>query len=40
MIFSDVVRGAFLQGVLRNSAVLTWCFCGLFVVKDGQKLVV
>jgi hypothetical protein len=27
-IFSDVLRGAFLQGVLRNSRVLAWCFCG------------
>ncbi|MDT7811056.1 MAG: hypothetical protein QOJ42_972 [Acidobacteriaceae bacterium] len=27
-IFSDVVRGAFLQGFLRNFGVLTWCFCG------------
>jgi hypothetical protein len=33
-IFPHVVRGAFLQGVLKNSGVLTWCFCGSFVVKD------
>jgi hypothetical protein len=32
-IFLDVVRGAFLLGVLRNFSVLTWCFCGDFVVK-------
>jgi hypothetical protein len=38
-LFLAVVKLAFLQGVTRNPRVFAWCFCGEFVVEDGQRLV-